>query len=202
MKKFDKKLLISIILLGVILCVALYFFTKEGESSIDLNNLYVSSNNILTEDKLEEIIIHIDGEVLNPGIIKLAAGSRIADAIEKSGGLTDNANISNVNLAYQLSDGQKVHIPNVNETDENEITQHDAGTNIIKSGDDKKAGTININTATQSELESLSGIGSSTAAKIIDYRNKNGKFKNIQDIMNVSGIGEAKFNSIKDYISI
>lgn len=202
MKKFDKKLLISIIFLGVILCVALYFFTKKDENTVDFNDLYVSNNNILTEDKLEEIIVHIDGEVLNPGIIKLELGSRIADAIEKSGGLTTNANIANVNLAYQLSDGQKVYIPNINESDENEIIQNNAGINIIKSDDGKKVGTININTATQSELESLSGIGTSTAAKIIDYRNKNGKFKTIKDIMNVNGIGEAKFNSIKDYISI
>lgn len=202
MKKFDKKLLISIFLLILIVFIAIYFFTKEDSSNLDFNELFVSDNKVSSQDEVDEIVIHIDGEVLNPGVIKLALGSRIADAIEYSGGLTANANISNVNLAYQLSDGQKVYIPSINDVTEIDTIQNTAGENIIKSDGAKNSNTININTATQSELETLSGIGSSTASKIIDYRNKNGKFKTIQDLMNVSGIGEAKFNSIKDYISI
>lgn len=202
MKKFDKKLLISIFLLILIVFIAIYFFTKEDSSKLDFNELFVSDNKVSSQDEVDEIVIHIDGEVLNPGVIKLALGSRIADAIQYSGGLTANADIANVNLAYQLSDGQKVYIPSINDVAEIDTIQDAAGENIIKSDGTKNSNTININTATQSELETLSGIGSSTASKIIDYRNKNGKFKTIQDLMNVSGIGEAKFNSIKDYISI
>ena len=95
-------------------------------------------------------------------------------------------------------DGQKIYIPSI--YDENDITYlfTDAGENVISSS----SNTININIATQSELESIPGIGSSTAIKILEYRNKNGKFKKIEDIMNVNGIGESKFNAIKNFISI
>ena len=79
---------------------------------------------------------------------------------------------------------------------------NDAGENIIVSDGSSRNPIININSATQSDLEKLPGIGSSTAEKIIDYRTKNGKFKKIEDLMNISGIGESKFNNIKDYISI
>ena len=98
-------------------------------------------------------------------------------------------------------DGQKIYIPSI--YDENDVTFFftNAGENIILS-DNTSSQIININLATQSELESIPGIGSTTAKRIIEYRNKNGKFKNIEDIMNVNGIGESKFNTIKDFISI
>ena len=100
-----------------------------------------------------------------------------------------------------MQDGQKVYIPSINDTQVETYIQNDAGDNVIVQ-DSSSSSLININSATQSELDSLPGIGPSTASKIIDYRNKNGDFKNIEDLMNVSGIGEAKFNNIRDYICI
>ena len=99
-------------------------------------------------------------------------------------------------------DGQKIYIPSI--YDENNVSYifNDAGESIIVSDGSSRNPIININSATQSDLEKLPGIGSSTAEKIIDYRTKNGKFKKIEDLMNISGIGESKFNNIKDYISI
>ena len=120
--------------------------------------------------------------------------------------ITENADISDVNLAYVLEDGVKIIIPKKDAEDENkEIIKEDAGKGIILEDGfefSKKAELININKATQADLEKLSGVGASLAEKIVDYRNKNGKFSSIEDIKNVSGIGESKFNSIRDSICV
>ena len=136
-------------------------------------------------------------------MIELEKGARISDAIEEAGGTTEEADLSNVNLAYSLSDGQKVKIPNINEKDEEIIVvEEKAGDNIIIEGNKSKEEKININKAAQTEIETLPGIGPSTALKIINYRNEHGKFKNIGDIKNVSGIGDSKFENIKEYICV
>jgi competence protein ComEA len=107
-------------------------------------------------------------------------------------------------LAYLVLDGQKIYIPNINETDINIIQEN--SNQIVTDGEEYNIGgkslVININKATSIELETLPGIGPSTALKIIDYRNSNGKFKKIEDIKNVPGIGDAKFESMKEYICI
>lgn len=204
MKIYDKKLIIPIIFILITVLISLYFFTKEENSEfISTNNLYISDDNKDTIIESQEIIVHIDGEVVNPGLVYLPTEARIADAITSAGGTTELANISKVNLAYTLQDGQKIYIPSIYDDDEIQYIQNDAGNNVIdNSYSSQNSTSININSASQAELETLPGIGASTATKIIDYRNKNGKFKKIEDIMNVSGIGEAKFNNIKDYICI
>ena len=137
------------------------------------------------------------GEVKNQGVIELEQGSRIVDAIEKAGGQTEEANLKNVNLAYELEDGQKIYIPNKSEENTNEIT--DDGVTEI---DSKENDTININKANEKELQELNGIGESLASSIIKYREDNGKFKNIEDLKNVPGIGESKFSNIKEKIKV
>lgn len=203
MKIFDKKLLIILIFLFIILCISIYFFTKEDNNDfISSSKLYIlpSTNNSIEE--INEIVIHIDGEVINPGIVYLPTEARVSDAIEASGGTTELADISKINLAYVLKDGQKINIPSIYDIDSSQYIQDDAGINVIVSDNSNSSSLVNINLATQSELETLPGVGPSTASKIIDYRNKNGRFQTIEDIMNVSGIGDAKFANIKDYICI
>jgi len=203
MNFFDKKSLIIIIFLLIIACISIYFFTKEDTNDyLSTNELYITQNTVENNTIVEEIIIHIDGEVLNPGLVYLPVGSRIADAISAAGGTTELANIEKVNLAYELKDGQKIYIPSIYDIEEISYIQNDAGDNIIVNDTSSNSSLINLNTATQAELETLPGIGSATASKIIDYRSKNGGFKQIEDIMNVNGIGEAKFNNIKEYICI
>ena len=114
----------------------------------------------------------------------------------RHGGLKENACLDDINLAYKLEDGMKIDIPTKQEKQENISTQN----NIISNN--KQNTKININTATQTELETLSGIGASTALKIINYRKENGNFSSIEDIKNVSGIGESKYSSIKDSITV
>ena len=127
-----------------------------------------------------------------------------------AGGSLEDADLAKVNLAYTISDGQKIYIPKVGEVisyqsefseyissgfGNNELIENEKG---ISSGGEK----VNINTAKQTELETLPGIGPSTAQKIIDYRTKNGKFETIEDIQNVKGISDGKFEEIKDNICV
>lgn len=188
MKIFNNKnLLIIIISIILIIITSIYFFTRNTqEISFSSNDLLITgSNQENKEEKLQEIkiIVHIAGEVNSPGIIYLNEHSRIADAIALAGGTTDIADINRINLAYELQDGQKIYIPSIYDEDISDYISDSAGNNVLDSSTNS---TININKATQEELESLPGIGKSTATKIIDYRTKNGKFKTIEDLMNVS----------------
>lgn len=171
----------------------------------------------------KKIYIYITGEVKNPGVVLLNSGSRIVDAIDAAGGVTEKANITKVNLVYVLQDGMKINIPNQKDLKNNENFEYIT----MGSGDEKndantgnssttitsensssknesafKISIVNINTATQTELETLPGIGPSLALRIVNYRKENGKFSSIEDIKNVSGIGEAKYEDIKNYIKI
>ncbi len=206
MKKFDKRLIIIFGLFITTIGIAIYFFTKDDETeitSIIEEDVSLTTANTNSNTETEKIFVHIVGEVLNPGIVILPKGSRIADAIQESGGVTSLADISKINLAYELKDGQKVYVPSIADEENVIYIENDAGENVIvQDNNSPNSSIININLATQAELENLPGVGASTAAKIIDYREKNGDFKKVEDIMNVSGIGEAKFNSIKDYITV
>lgn len=162
-------------------------------------------------DNLEgKIVIHITGAVHKTGILVLTEGARIADAIDAANGATEQADLDEVNLAYILEDGQKIYIPSKNDknkensTDKKYITK-ESGNNVIVDSKNTSKGEnikVNINTATQSELETLSGIGPSIASKIIEYREKNGKFEKVEELQNVSGIGDAKYNSMKDHVTV
>ena len=166
----------------------------------------------------EKIYVYITGEVNNPGIVVLPIGSRISDAIDYAGGVTSNADIMKINLVYMLQDGMKVNIPSSKELNDNPKFEYIT----MGSGDEKndnkdfntlettnnksesafKISNVNINTATQTELETLPGIGPSLALKIINYRKQNGKFKSIEELKNVSGIGDNKYDEIKKYIYV
>lgn len=155
-----------------------------------------------------KIVVHITGEVKNTGILILPEGARIADAIESAGGATEEADLDEVNLAYELQDGQKLYIPNKNDKNNTENKMYitsESGNNVIVESKNTKEGVnkkVNINTASQSELETLPGIGAAIATRIIEYREQNGKFNKIEDLQNVKGIGDAKFGEIKEYIVV
>lgn len=191
------------------MCIVIGYYIISKTEKYDYSDIEKISNIIEEDQEVDDniienkIVIHITGEVEEEGVIELEKGARISDAIEEAGGTTEEADLSNVNLAYSLSDGQKVKIPNINEKDEEIIVvEEKAGDNIIIEGNKSKEEKININKAAQTEIETLPGIGPSTALKIINYRNEHGKFKNIGDIKNVSGIGDSKFENIKEYICV
>lgn len=209
MEILNKKQKIIVVVLIIIMCIVIGYYIISKTEKYDYSDIEKISNIIEEDHEVDDniienkIVIHITGEVEEEGVIELEKGARISDAIEEAGGTTEEADLSNVNLAYSLSDGQKVKIPNINEKDEEIIVvEEKAGDNIIIEGNKSKEEKININKAAQTEIETLPGIGPSTALKIITYRNEHGKFKNIEDIKNVSGIGDSKFENIKEYICV
>ena len=191
----QKIIIISIIIVLIIVGIYVYNirFSEDINENTNENQLNTSfvENILEKDDKNKEIIVHITGAVKKNGIVKLKDGARIYDAIEMAGGSTDDADLSKINLAYVLEDGQKVYIPKIGEINqenaEEEYITFEYGNNKNIIQDYNKGGNekVNINTANQTELETLPGIGTATAEKIIDYRNKNGKFSSIEDIQNV-----------------
>lgn len=186
---------------------------QEGNNLNEENSIKIRESTSLNGNK--KIIVHISGEVISPGVISLEEGARIVDAINMADGVTEEADLSKVNLAYVLEDAQKIYIPNINEKEEKEIVENmedgivisgsgmNDGNNSNSGNDSKNENVkININTANVKELQKLSGIGESIALRIVTYRKENGKFNSIEDLKNVSGIGENKFNKIKDKIFV
>lgn len=201
----QKIIVIIVIIIGIAL-IGYYVYGQENrtEENNELEeNLNVEQNEIKEEKIPETIKVHITGAVQKEGIIELETNSRIADAVEKAGGLKEEADLTKINLAYLLEDGVKIHIPYQNEKESTEEIQteipQESNTQNKKQEQTKK---VNINTANQTELETLPGIGPSTALKIIQYRTEKGKFKTIEGVKEVSGIGDSKYNKIKDFISI
>ena len=199
----EKKTIIFIILIIIILIGKnIYNSTQKYNNNVDVNQVVV--NETKDEKEIEEkiIAVHITGAIKNAGVIRIEENSRIEDVIEKAGGLTEDADITNVNLAFIVEDGVKIRIPSTNDKDEIDIVTESSGSEVIDENDETSNGLININKASQAELETLNGIGTSLALKIIEYREQNGKFKTISDIKNVSGIGENKFNNIRNFIDV
>jgi len=200
-----------IILISIVVCMLLvigYYIMQRTRRHDTLIMDFTSENTQMptynTSEEEEVIIVHITGEVRYSGIIYLIEGGRIADAIERAGGTTLNADLSQVNLAYMLSDGQRVYIPHIadEETRKEDIVTEGNAENIIIGGNNGRTRLININRASQTELETLTGVGPSTALRIIEHRRENGYFRNIEEIKNVSGIGEARFEAIRNHITI
>lgn len=236
MKKLKQKYKVVLIIVILVVSVIYYIdktkeeFNKEDTNEIlelntvkeaDLgesqkNNPNEQENNI----ENEEILVHISGEVKNAGVYSLLDGDRITDAINQAGGLTEEADTSQINLAYKVEDGMKIDIPKKGEktedlegkiqeekkefiTKESGIKNSNINEKITKEAEETTTKSkVNINTATVQELDTLPGIGESTAQKIIKYRKEKGKFMKIEDIKEVSGIGESKFEKIKDMICI
>lgn len=217
--KYNVKIIIGVIAVLLILLISAIYYITQNQGYEEIQDLAIEeistntianqtdTNQTIAEEEKKEIVVHITGEVKHKGIIYLEEGQRIKDAIEKAGGATKNANLDAVNLAYVLEDGQKIYIPNKNEKNQTKayITT-DSGQNVIVEGNNKTSKSagdkVNINTANQTELETLPGIGPSIAQGIVEYRETNGKFNKIEDIQNVKGIGDAKYSNIKDKISI
>ena len=189
---------------GILVIVIGYFFInfkREDEDYIDESLILEDYNETeINNNEIAKIKIHITGEVKNEGIVELEEGARIDDAIKLAGDVTELADLSKVNLAYELSDGQKVYIPSKNEEIE-EYVSLDAGENVLEASEVIE-GKIKINIADSSALQTINGVGESLAGKIIAYRELNGKFKSIEDLKNVSGIGEKKFEDIKDKVVV
>ena len=153
-----------------------------------------------TEETTAMIYVDVGGEVKDPSVVELPDGSRVTDAITAAGGLTELADLTDINRAAFVSDGEKIYIPSqVSELEDDGLSAGEGGDGgTAKSSD----GRININTADSTQLQELTGVGPATAEKIIDYRKQNGRFQSIEDIKNVSGIGDKTYEKLKDHIKV
>lgn len=203
--------------LGILLLIiSLYFYFKfdNNDNSVVTNNV-VSDIVSTTKEILKNNTIYVDikGSVKNPGVYEFNEGERVIDAINKAGGLSKNATTDNINLSKKLVNEMVVYVFNKSELtttkiensldtlckcetiEVNNCVSNNETNNNINS-------KININTDNKDKLMTLNGIGSSKADAIIEYRNKNGNFKSIEDIINVSGISSTLYEKIKDNITV
>ena len=216
----ERKVELSIILVLVISLIVLLFNFNTNQNNYEENDYQYNE-----EEKVEEnnslIKIDIKGEVKKPGVYELPLNSRVIDAINISGGLTKKATTKYLNLSKKLLDENVIIISktsdikkveertNIEEININTDISNDASikkeeliTNEVSKENTNENKLVNINTATKEELMTLSSIGEAKAEKIIEYRNLNGSFKTIEDIKNVSGIGDKLYDAIKAYITI
>ncbi len=175
MKKYWKFVVFGFVVIAFIFGGFLIDFNQSKADDEVVDNSYTVSY----------IYVDIKGAIKNPSVYRVTAGTRLFQLIEIAGGLTSDCDTKSINLSKKLSDEESIYIPFL-------------GDEISSISDN----LININTATKDELDSLPGIGAVTAEAIINYRTNIGVFKKIEDIMNVSGIGESSFEKIKDYITV
>lgn len=211
--KKTKQIIIIVIIITIVIIIYNLKNTLNNELLIgtEINEILENETNRSNENNKEKeveknsIIIYITGAIKKEGVYELEEDCRIADAIEIAGGIKEDADLNKINLAYKLEDGIKINIPTkeisnqIQNKEQEVITKQETDDESYNITKNKK---ININNATQTELESLPGIGASTAQKIIDYRKEKGKFNRIEDIMNVNGIGESKYKKIKEQICV
>ena len=154
------------------------------------------------------IVVHVAGEVNTPGVYSLAAGSRMVDALDAAGGPTNRADLEVINLATPITDATQIYVPARNQTARPTFRRPQPGVNggvnsgAIGQADNQQGGVININRASAAELEQLPGVGPATAQAIIDYRTSNGPFATPEDLLDVKGIGPAKFASMRNKVSV
>ena len=176
--------------------------TEQTSSSSSYMNEKSNKSNEISQTETEDQLVTVDvkGAVKKPGVYQLQSNSRVHDALEKAGGLTDEADLKSVNQAQKLSDEAVVYVAKVGENAVDVTASAPAsatsGTNQTKSA------LVNLNTATEADFQTISGIGQKRAQDIIAYREANGRFKSVDDLKNVSGIGAKTLEKLKEYVTV
>lgn len=171
----------------VALCIGIAGCSRKENENFSLDTLEVQEDSDGVQDSGRDICVYVCGAVEQEGVYSLPAGSRIYEAIEMAGGFREDAAKAEVNQAEVLQDEERVYVPTFAE---------------VLSEEEQADGKVNLNKATKEELMTLPGVGASRAESIIQYRNENGGFKSIEEIMLISGIKEGLFEKIKDLIKV
>ena len=180
---------------------AVFFLINEKSDTISIEEADLETaaeeraGSTAGKDGESKVYVDVSGCVKKPGVYEVSADSRIFEVIELAGGVTPDADTSYINQAEPVTDGLKINVPDRNQT-ENSVSGE------TSSALQDENGKVNINTADMTRLQDLPGVGPVTAEKIISHRENNGYFRSIEDIKNVSGIGEKTFEKIKDMISV
>ena len=174
--------------------------TPAKESNLQTEVTTVSKDEKEDKNQKEEVVeqdlitVDVKGAVKSPGIYDLPVGSRINDAVQKAGGITDSADSKSINLAQRISDEALVYVPT-----KEEVTSQEAHSNASNTKENKK---VNLNKASLEELKQVKGLGAKRAQDIIDHRESNGKFKSVDDLKKVSGIGAKTIEKLKEYVTV
>lgn len=196
---------LSAVIIAVVLSIGFMAWGSFTSSGIVVEHSEKSTQSQEYESPSSQLIyVHVAGEVSNPGMYELKDDARVSDAIDAAGGLTENADQLSINLARQVTDGEQIVVQAYIEAEPGNSESTDASDSGLPSSSNTEvlSSKVNINTASASELTTLDGIGESTAAKIIAYRQANGSFASIEEIKKVSGIGDKKYEAIKDRITV
>lgn len=200
MKKEKLYIVLTVILLNVILAGC-----ESNDHSIDLSKESHESESV-AEETSGDIFVYVNGAVKNPGVYCVSSDARIYQVIDMAGGMTDKAQKNCLNLAEKVYDGQEIQVMTRKQfkkqnSKSGESTKEQNAENTAN-GENPNAEVVNINNATIEQLTSLPGIGNTKAAAIVAYREENGGFSSIEDLKNVSGIGDATFANIKQMITV
>ena len=218
MEKNKKTFIFAAIIIGLCAIAGVKIFESEGNARYEIaqsediekessdlkkdNNSSQSTNNSTTT----EVTVYISGAVKTEGVITMSSEDRLSDAIKVMGGIVEGADMNAINLAEKLVDGKHYIIPKQGEQIPNDVNAgggvSGASTQTAGGSERGQGGLVNLNTATIEQLDTLPGVGEATANKIITYREENGGFKSIEDLKNVKGIGDKKFEEIKGNICV
>ena len=218
MEKNKKTFIFAAIIIGLCAIAGIKIFENEGNARYEIaqseniekessnskqdNNSSQSTNNSTTT----EVTVYISGAVKTEGVITMSSEDRLSDAIKVMGGIVEGADMNAINLAEKLVDGKHYIIPKQGEQIPNDVNAgggvSGASTQTAGGSERGQGGLVNLNTATIEQLDTLPGVGEATANKIITYREENGGFKSIEDLKNVKGIGDKKFEEIKGNICV
>lgn len=204
----NKKLYIVAGLLAMLIVGSVFFLysKKERETSVIADELSLMKVKGETEEPKKDIkqtVMKVDvkGAVNRPGVYVAKEGERVLDVINKAGSFTAQADKNSVNLAQRVQDQMLIYVPVVGENPSNVISPAGQATGGASASSSNQE-TVNLNTATETELQTLTGIGPAKAAAIIQFRTEQGSFKSVEDLKNVSGIGDKTFEKIQDQVSI
>ena len=217
MKAVDWQLIFKLIAGGLIIIVLTSYFTSQNikneqrdKKIVEFEENYIQSSSTgnssaFAEEqpqKVIKIIVDVKGEVNNPGVYEFEQGSRVMDAIEAAGGLTEKADRNEVNLAEKLYDAMDITVPSIKASKTSSASKASGGSSNKKPVVDNSTLIVNINTASAEQLTQLINIGPSLAKMIVDYREEKGPFQSKEHIMRVKGIGVSVYEGIKDNITI
>ena len=176
--------------------------TEQTSSSSSYKDEKSNKSNEISQADTEDQLVTVDvkGAVKKPGVYQLQSNSRVHDALEKAGGMTEEADLKSINQAQKLSDEAVVYVAKVGENAVDVTTS--APASATSGTGQAKSALVNLNTATEADFQTISGIGQKRAQDIIAYREANGRFKSVDDLKNVSGIGAKTLEKLKEYVTV
>ncbi|MES9736806.1 helix-hairpin-helix domain-containing protein [Peribacillus frigoritolerans] len=188
----------------------IYFFSQQGEDPADTEDIFsvtakeAEMEQSVNESAAEPEIIKVDvkGAVKSPGIFTAQAGDRVIDLISSAGSFTEKADTDKVNFAQIIEDQMVIYVPEIGEEDKGNLENIQVGTSGDAVTKGTSGGLVNLNTATKEDLQTLTGIGPSKAEAILEYRETVGKFKEVDELKQVTGIGDKTFERLRDSISV